>query len=183
MHPWPELELTNYERHFVRYYKTWDAKANCYRPGVLKRVYEVVLNSVAIPSAGFTVVNLAQSLQISRRSRVFGLTFVGDPASWLLTIRTATGEQFTNGQCLVSAMCACSPYNVRANIGEHPASNFHHQAQSGLLGLDPSWELMPNETLIFEGALAPPLVTESRVLMIGIHVWEFPGMEVAAAGA
>lgn len=56
--------------------------------------------------------------------------------------------------------------------------------------IDPNWLLMPNETIIFNGTpvpvtyeslfttpAAPATVTPPLILTIGVHVWEFPGME------
>lgn len=184
MYPWPELELTDYERKFVGYYKKWDEKTKSFKPGVLKRVYKTVLNDAAVSTSNdFSSINLTGSIQIARRTRVFALKFIGDVHAWKVTIRTATGEQFTNGACLVSALCPGTYYNQLANVGIPPtpsASGPYHYGM-GKLVIDPNWELQPNQTLIFDGELVSGAST--KFLKIGVHVWEFPGMELAAGGA
>jgi hypothetical protein len=182
-HPWPELDLTDYERKFVSYYKHYDNKTQTMKPGVLKRVYKVVLNDVAVGTSNdFNAVHTIGSVQIARRTRVFGLRFIGDVDSYLVNIRTATGESYTNGPCLVSALCPGTLYNIQANIGTPPtpATQVYHHGMSTLI-IEPNWELQPNQTLLFEGSLPADVTT--KFLKIGIHVWEFPGMELAAGGA
>jgi hypothetical protein len=178
MFPWPNLDLTDYERLYVRPYKT-----NKY-PGVLKRVYRVRLNNLAIEGTPFTAPQLIDNIQISRRSRIFGLMFWGDMASWRLLIRNASGETYTSFEPntglppLVSAMVPGSLYNAQARIGEPPVgTNTQNQMQFGPLVIEPNWDLLPNQTLSFEGQLAAGLdpATDQRFLSIGVHVWEFPG--------
>lgn len=187
MFAWPRPELTDYEREHVRIYRTKN------KPGILKRVYTVELRSIADADAGFPVAVFTGRVQISRRSRVFGLSFVGDTYSWRLGILTSAGTTFTNQEPttglspLVQAMAPGSFYNAGAFIGEPPVTAFEDvnnvqmrfRSQRTLLkAIDPNWLLMPNETLNFEGALTAPLdpATDARLLSIGVHVWEFPGM-------
>ncbi len=182
---WPELDLTDAERKYVGYYATPE------KPGVLRRTYKIVLANRAIPLAGILQPALIQNLQISRRARVFGLTFAGDVSCWWLEIKTASGEQYTPPNtlaaqlgnppgCLVSSMLPGTPWNVAAVVGAYPGVGFEgQQYQAGPLILEPNGVLVPNETLIFSGTpqlppLAVPPVTVA--LEIGIHVWEFPNM-------
>src|SRR5258705_13747142 len=89
MFTWPNLELSDYERKFVRIYK--DGKY----PGVLRRTYKVVLNSPAQAAKNLPVEQLTGQIQIARRSRVFALTFSGNTDSWRLGITNASGTNYT----------------------------------------------------------------------------------------
>jgi hypothetical protein len=40
--------------------------------------------------------------------------------------------------------------------------------------IEPNWELVPNEVLIFTGI---PIVDGQIILEIGVHVWEFENWE------
>lgn len=185
MWPWPEIELTDYERKFVRPYPT------AQHAGVLKRVYEVQLTSVAQPASDLPNIQLTDQIQIARRSRVFELIFTGDLASWHLDIETASGERFTPRQTanpnapLVSAMAPGTLYDGLANIGEPPVAGAQQQTWTTRLAIEPNWELTPNETLIFTGALIAGLTVgvDQRFLAVGVHVWEFPGMLEGEQGA
>ncbi len=184
MWAWPELELTDYERKFVSYYKHFDNKTKTMKPGVLKRVYQCVLNDTAVTtSADFATVHTSGQLQIARRSRIHKLMFMGDLSAWKINIHTATGEQYTNGMTMVSAMVPGALYNAAANIGNPvvTASGLgNYPFAIGGVAIDPNWELLPNQTLVFDGELISGQST--RFLKIGIHVWEFPGMELSAGG-
>ena len=197
MFAWPTLELTEYEQKFVRYYKqpkldSQGQVTNESWPGVLKRVYTTNLYNQNIPEiARFNNGPVFENrVLISRRSRVFGFTFTGDVASWYLEIETASGEKYTNAPCLVSSMQAGSYYNANANIGQPNLIDpfggtltldavFAGTESFGIM-VEPNYQLLPNEALIFRGSLAKA-ITDSEVipfmqLGIGIHVWEFPGM-------
>lgn len=198
MWTWPTLELTEYEMQFVRVYK--DDKY----PGVLRRTYEVLFNTVADSNTpGLEAVKLMGQVQIARRSRVFALGFAGNLGSWRLQIETASGEQFTpkpaqaDGYPVVSSLIAGSSWNGLAALGdqpvvsglETPAGNlvtmFNGSYAKGPLLIDPNWELSPNETLIFRGTAIenqattefPMSGTAQKLLAISVHVWEFPGMD------
>jgi hypothetical protein len=193
---WPNLELTEYEKQFARLYKTPSGI-----PGVLRRAYRVILNS--LPDAnipGLEAAHTSGRVQISRRSRVFALSFAGDTSLWRLSIETASGERYTgvnpgapqtpstfpnantSKAPIVAAMCAGSFYSPLSamgappsEIGEPDVSSFPVVTEFRLpLIIEPNWELVPNETLIFDGV---PIVDTQAVLEIAVHVWEFPKWE------
>ena len=191
MFTWPALELTDYEKQFVRMYK--DEKFS----GVLRRTYEVFMNSKADPQTpGLSAIKLRGQIQIARRSRIFGLTFGGNLGSWRLQIELASGEQLTprslgsDGFPIVSSMIAGSSWNALAAIGDQSVvtqdgrTMFNGSMQRGPLVIDPNWELSPNETLIFNGTpidnqtvTADPMTPPAqKLLCIQCHVWEFPNM-------
>jgi len=192
-YPFPDLELTEYEKQYVSHY------SNPEKPGVLKRIYpvELINFNTATPPANlvgrFPIQVPAQTVQISRRSRVACLVFIGDLSSWFIQISTASGEVYTPNVpgvtdptnppgCLVSSMVPGTLYDVRAAIGAPPAVGTSSQPQGtrGVLDIDPNWELSPNTSLVFSATLAPEALPipagESRYLAIGVHVFEFPNM-------
>jgi hypothetical protein len=187
VYPWPELDLTDAEREFVRYY------ADETKPGVLRRTYKVLLANAAIAAAQITQPQTIQNVQISRRARVFGLTFAGDVSMWYLDVQSASGRRLTPPNplaaqltppnppgCLVSSMFPGTPWDVNAQVGAFPGAAVLgiDQWQSGPLILEPNFVLVPNETLIFTGTPVPPAFAPDAVLAleIGVHVWEFPDM-------
>jgi hypothetical protein len=204
MFAWPTPELTEYEKKYVRLYREPMLDANGgqvtrngepqFWPGVLRRMYKVSLNNVAIPDVNpYTDgPHFSQQYLATRRTRVFGLTFFGDVASWYLNIKSLSGETYTKDPCLVSSMQAGTPFDADAAIGEPlglivTGGGFivRPTAEYGIM-IDPNWILDQNDGLIFEGTLAPgchigPYSDETgespyRILVIGIHVWEFPNM-------
>ena len=199
MFAWPTPELTEYEKRFVRLYREpkLDANGNtviengepAYWPGLLRRMYKVSLNNIAIPGVPpyEDGPHFSQQYLATRRTRVFGLSFFGDLGSWFLNIKSLSGEQFTKDPCLVSSMVAGTPFDANAAIGEPIAALdaqfvIREQSQYGIM-LDPNWVLDQNDGIQFSGELAANcnFDTENggwpiRILVIGIHVWEFPDM-------
>jgi len=205
---WPNLELTEYEKHFVRHYKAevpeLDAQGKPvmvngkpktkWLPGVLRRAYKVLLNSqIAATVPGLEQIHLTGTVKISRRARVFGLTFSGDTNLWRLNIQTATGEQMTPRlpgalDPIVSCMVPGTSWNALATDMSGPSTLTYDGAveadQIAFLSLpliiEPNWELLPNESLIFTGT--PLSESDALILEITVHIWEFPGMVTGAAG-
>jgi len=185
MFTWPEVDLTEYERKFVRTYKTPKY------PGVLKRVYQAQLYTAVSQEPLYTTPRFSDQIQISRRSRVFCLLFTGDIDAWELQITSASGVLYTLSDVVnaappvVSSMIPGTYYNRRAQIGAPPApDNTQLQQTSYPLLIEPNWVLLPNETLIFNGALTGSAAGEedqTYLLTIGVHVWEFPKMGTADA--
>jgi len=205
MFVWPNLELTEYERKFVRIYKTKD------RPGVLRRTYKVVLNDPAQVNSNLPIVQTTGQIQIARRSRVFGMSFSGNTDSWRLNISNASGTLYTvktprtGLDPIVSSMTPGTLNNAAALGGLAPpltaapsdgigpnlenSQVLTNNKQPCPFIIEPNWLLLPNETLIFNGT---PLhvnyrpvsttFTPNLVLNIVIHVWEFPVMGTAPAG-
>ena len=196
MFAWPTCELTDYELKHVRYYKqpVLDSQGNITNktwPGVLKRVYKAQLYNQNIPTIPrFNNGPVFEDrVLISRRSRVFGFTFTGDVGSWFLEIETASGEKYTNSPCLVSSMQAGSYYNANSQVGTPITLDIGFGAPLSLLWagqesfgimVEPNYQLLPNEALIFRGTPAQTILDTDPVpfiqLGIGIHVWEFPNM-------
>ena len=191
MDMWPKLELTDYERKFVRPYKTKDY------PGVLRRTYNRIIgndnNLAARPG-----IKPSEQVQISRRARVFGLTFAGGLSSTRLQITNASGTLYnvpdarTGKYPYVSSIIPGTPYMDNSSVGmlQPPTTqgmnegtltqdNIVMSGESGILILDPNWVLVPNETLIFKGNWDDLSDSVDVFLDITLHVWEFPGMGTA----
>jgi len=99
MWAWPDLVLTDYERKYVRIYKTTETengKKKTY-PGVLRRVYKLVLNNRAAVNTNknLPMEKTSGQVQIARRSRVFALSFSGNIDAWRLQITNASGTTYT----------------------------------------------------------------------------------------
>lgn len=197
MFVWPHCELTEYERQYVRLYK--DGKY----PGVLRRTYEIFMNTVADPlTPGLETVKLKGVLQLSRRSRIFALGFAGRLGSWRLQIETASGEQMfpksnqSDGYPIVSSLISGSAWNALSALGDQPMvsdfnpagnlpSYFYGNHANGPMLIEPNWELAPNESLLFWGTAIdneastdfPMAGTAQKLLAISVHTWEFPGMD------
>jgi hypothetical protein len=194
MDMWPKLELTDYERKFVRPYKTGDY------PGVLRRTYERTISNTP-DLAAKPGLQPSQQVQISRRSRVFGITFTGGLSATRLQITNASGTLYnvadarTGAYPYVASMVPGSPYMFGSAVGakQKPTTqgvnegtltqdNVILSGENGMLVIDPNWVLIPNETLIFNGNwddLSGQEPVPVVVLNIAVHVWEFPRMGMA----
>lgn len=195
MFTWPKLELTDYERKWVRPYKT------ATHAGVLKRTYErTISNNPAI--AAKPGIQPSEQLQISRRSRVFALSFAGGLSATRLQITNASGTLYnvrdprTAKFGYVTSMVGGSCYMQGSVIGRKGApqaqgtnlapvapTQLYSSGEAGVLLIDPNWVLVPNETLIFNGDWSdlpdPASAGPTIVLDITVHTWEFPGMGIA----
>lgn len=181
MFTWPALELTEYERRFVRIYRTRIVKQQNGKnvvveyPGVLNRRYKITLTSQALPDKNLPQIKLSDNIQIARRSRIYALTFSGNMDRWRLNIQNASGTQYTNksprGQLdpIVSSLVPGMNANALSlggltppltgtpspGIGPQISGTLNGQTIAGQqpfpLLIEPNWLLMPNETLIFTG--------------------------------
>lgn len=185
---WPHLELTEYEKRFVAAYSTPAVPASGRnpaipgKPGVLRRMYKVLLNNTEHPGVtGLEDIHLTGGVQISRASRVFALTFSGDINSWRIKMFLASGTEFTpklqgGTYPMVCTLSPAASWNIAATVANAPTFNetFEQFAYMQLpMLVEPNWELDQNETLMFdvEAQTENPIILE-----VGVHVWEFPGM-------
>jgi hypothetical protein len=168
---WPHLELTDFEKESVAKYARDKGK-----PGVLKRVYRVgTFSPTARPEIDQPSPKFLDTVQVSRRSRVFGLVFSGNLGSWYIRIQDAAGELLTAqnfqelevtapGQvinpppgCLVSSMFPGTVADADSWLGAGfpGAQNQNWPLQQvGPLVIEPNWVLYPNTTLQFEATIA-----------------------------
>lgn len=195
MNIWPEIDLTEYERLFVRTYKTRATKngKEVIMPGVLKRTYTRTL--INIPDGSFFFApKFEESVKISRRARIFAIVFAGDVSAWSIRLQNSAGTLFTintspnsDNRMLVASMITGSNYNIFAQVGTPPtnfnippALNMQEGSQSFPMYVEPNWDLQQNDTFIINGVCHYPSTGEGAirsVLSMTLHLWEFPGME------
>lgn len=184
MFDWPKLELTDYERQWVRPYKTKD------HAGVLRRTYERTIYHD--PSQG----GPNAQVQIARRARVLALTFSGALSTTRLQITNASGTLYNVRDArtglfpIVSSLVGGSFAMAGSWLGQKIVPPEYAAGAAGDLNvyittagehaallIDPNWVLTPNETLIFNGSWSEgDNVPDNVRLNIAVHVWEFPGM-------
>lgn len=199
MNIWPEVDLTDYERKYVRTYKTVTSRRNentgkeekVVMPGVLKRVYTKFL--INIPDGEqFLAPVFEESIKISRRARIFGLVFSGDIFAWSIRLQNSAGTLYTintapnsDNRILVSSMVPGANYNIFAQVNVPPTGvDLQLGSQSFPIIIEPNWELMQNDTFIINGLCHYSSSGESAtrgILGITAHVWEFPGMDASTA--
>ncbi len=167
---WPRCVLTDYEKRFMNKYPN----PNDNRRGPLRRFYPGLLrldDEQRLPTFNFT---------ISRRSRVFALSFAGDIAHFRVQLQDATGELFTDGPIylphLIPGYSQALP-GIINGVGPQPLV----PGLNDIYVINPNIELAPNQTLTLSGFETEPrdFIAETQndyQVDFVIHVWEFPGM-------
>lgn len=174
---WPRFQVTPDEARYSSKYE--DPRTNKQR--VLRRMYynELNLNSnMRADSVQF---------QISRRSRVFGITAAGDIDQFYVELIDSTGEQYTAGRVTLT--------NLLNGWANNPIS-FDTSFPIGAGGLDlsartvatvrtdgpfiqePNIVLAPNQALNINVTPTNAVTNLDVAYRIGLtlHVYEFPGM-------
>ena len=167
---WPRLVLTDWEKRFLDKYTDPDTN----RRGPLRRFYpaELTLDETnRLPT---------DQIQISRRSRVFGISVAGDIEHFLITLTDSVGEQFTVGAIPIPLLCP--------GYGQTQVGLFTGVGRQPLVGgindihiLQPNIVLQPNQTLTIQGFPTEPFNFNGEgqntyKVDFTFHVWEFPGM-------
>lgn len=173
MFNWPQLDLTDYERQFVRPYKCVENQ-KVYE-GVLPRIYHRRLSSQAVPTQNIPNISTVAQIQISRRARIFALAFAGNTDRWGINIATSAGTQYTqklprsNRDPIVSSIYPGTLQNVFSNNGD--SATAWPRSEGTYIGpaifqdsemlfplnqpfpelIEPNWLIQPNETVIFTG--------------------------------
>lgn len=174
---WPKLQLTDFEKQFVSVYAVHDSGGNVLKPGVLRRSYRLQLASQAQREKNIPAQKLIDQIQISRRARIFAITFSGNTDCFRLKVANSNGTQYTNPANrsqqypVVSSLVAGSYYNALALGGKvQPLAQAHASTATDAIGpnpgfvashlaglqampwiIEPNWITQPNETLIFQG--------------------------------
>lgn len=175
---WPRLQLTPYERRKADVY-TEDGKI-----GVKRRIYRVTLTSQTQAAYNLPEVKTTETLQISRRARVFAILFSGNLDLWRLAVKNGNGTQYTNqtvrghNDPIVSSLVAGSllnglctggiatpykpgeAYNVSGAVGFDVGILPGVGSQSAPWLIEPNWVCQPNESLIFAGTPIEPVITD-----------------------
>jgi len=159
---WPRLRLTNEEKAYVQKY------ADPSKPGrgVLRRLYAghlALTGAVRTPTFTF---------QISRRSRVFGLTFSGDVTRFRVEIITSSGELHTPQPVYLPHL---QPGFMQSEQGVAPGATPSWFSVLPYI-FEPSLVLLPNQTLNLNGFPTDVFQDVDYRVDMALHVWEFPGM-------
>lgn len=171
MTDWPRFQLTPDEAKYSSKYE--DPRTNKQR--VLRRLYTQQLTiSAALRQDSF-------QFQISRRSRVFGLTGAGDIDHFLVELIDSTGEQYTAGPVHLTGLLAGwnpDPLDEGGMSYPVPTPNIIATTRDdGPFIQEPSIVLAPNQSLNVNATPADPAdLTSTLVIELSLHVWEFPGM-------
>ena len=177
---WPRLRLTPEES---KYSIAYDDPGKTQR-SVLRRFYHGQLNFNNV------IRQDTETLQISRRSRVFALTASGDTNLVEIQILDVTGEQFTTDFIPLAALIGgssldpssaliFSPFYDAANLltpGFNTGFVQGHMDTFVPYIFEPNVVLAPNQTLTFNGRPINPNVIQPLHVSFNLHVWEFPGM-------
>jgi len=183
---WPRLRLTADEA------KKWTpySAPDLLQRNVLYRAYagEIVLD--------MTNKEDTETIQISRRSRVFALTASGDVHNIEVQIFDSAGEQYTMGYIpMANLLCGTAAdergwlmYNAGPVPGITPGTTMGFTTLNDSIAphiFEPNIVLDPNQTLSFRGRTmrsleqlpSPPNtlgINGMALLSFTAHVWEFP---------
>jgi len=168
---WPRFQITPAEAKFSSLYE--DPRRRQQR--ILRRMY---YNEMSI---GPTQRLDSISFQISRRSRVFGITAAGDVDKFLIELIDTTGEQYTAGPVhLTSLLCGWNPDPLAVDAplaATQDAVGNVAPVVTGVFIQEPNIVLAPNQTLNVNVSPANPneqVIT--HLVGLTLHVCEFPGM-------
>lgn len=182
MYFWPSLKLTDYEKQFVDVYTQIDSNGAVIKPGVLRRSYTLTLANQAQRDKGIAAQSHVAQVQISRRARVFAITFSGNTDCFRLSVKNSNGTMYVNPAPrsqqypVVTSLIAGSYYNALATGGKAAPLAYNHASNiSDAIGdnpgfspqfmggkqsfpwiIEPNWICQPNETLIFQGTDISP---------------------------
>jgi hypothetical protein len=176
---WPRFKITPEENQYSSKYE--NPKSN--KHIVLRRFYPGEINITP------TIRQDQETFQISRRTRVFGLTASGDINLIEIQITDITGEQFTTDFIPIMNLLGGSIADPRAMedfqappVGSPPSGGlFTGVTPIGPISyaphiFEPCIVLAPNQTLSIQGRAIDPTMTGPLHVEMCLHVWEFPGM-------
>lgn len=172
---WPRLRLTREESKYCsKYEEPGSGKAP-----VIHRKYPGELN------ISTQIRQDQETLQISRRSRVFGLTASGDVSMMEVMLIDITGEQFTTDFMPFSGLIlGSSTFDPRSTEilldpsitpGWTPGRTNNYICYSPYI-FEPNLLFSPNQTLTIQGRPINPETEDELHVEFCFHVWEFPGM-------
>jgi hypothetical protein len=170
---WPRFQLTPNEAKYNSIYEEPSSNRNA----VLRRIYAGELN------LNTTRREDQETIQNSRRSRVFALTASGDTNQFEVNIADITGEQYTVGFIPLSNLIGGPVYDPRGAIAFNPTLGTGGLATGTVFAgattyipyvFEPSVVLAPNQTLTVTGRPINPEITDDLHVDLCFHVWEFP---------
>lgn len=173
---WPRFRLTPEE---AKYNSKYENPKKPVTP-VIRRMYNGELNITP------TIRQDQETFQISRRSRVFGLTASGDVNQIEVQISDITGEQFTTDFIAMNDLILGTNWDPRAIELYNPTIVADIGLFTGFISalpgsympfiFEPNIVLAPNQTLSFAGRPIDPERQGPLHVSFNLHVWEFPGM-------
>lgn len=173
---WPRFRLTPDEGKFSSKYE----EPGKSRMPVLRRIYAGELNITP------TIRQDSETFQISRRSRLFGLTASGDIYGLKVKISDISGEQYTTDYIALSNLIlGGNAFDSRSNELFNPLLSPIGGYYTGLIGgfysfapfiWEPSITLAPNQTVTIDAQPINPEQAGPLHVDVCFHVWEFPGM-------
>jgi hypothetical protein len=177
---WPRLRLTPEEHKYNSIYE--DPGRTQYH--VLRRIYPGFLNFSSV------IRQDTDTLQIARRSRVFGFTASGDINLVEVQFSDITGELYTTDFIPLSALLGGASYDPRSTAHFNPAIVAAAGNSTGaLLGnvttylpfiFEPNIVLAPNQTISVAGRPINPAIVSPLHVDFCFHVWEFPNPEMGS---
>jgi len=166
---WPRFRLTPEEAKTCTKYPD----PTSHKHAVVRRMYTNELNITNALRSDAT------QFQISRRSRVFGITAAGDIDQFMIELKNTVGEQFTAGPVhLVNLLTGWAP-DPRSEAGLVYTNGITNVIATvrddGPFIQEPNIVLPSNQTLNIYATPANPndLVTSFRIELT-LHVYEFP---------
>lgn len=171
---WPRFRLTPDESKYCSKYENPATKQN----HVIRRLYYGFLNTSP------TIRQDQETFQISRRSRLFGLTASGDIELMEVQIIDITGEQFTTDFIPLTNLLGGTNTDPRGNElfnftpPPYITTGFviANPGYFSPLIFEPNIVLMPNQTISILGRPIDPEITQPLHVSLNFHVVEFPGM-------
>jgi len=178
---WPRLRLTPEEHKYNSIYE--DPGRTQYH--VVRRIYPGFLNFNSV------VRQDTDTLQISRRSRVFAFTASGDTNLVEVQFSDITGELYTTDYIPLSNLIGGPVYDPRSQAYFNPLLFTPPDNALGTGSIltaatyvpfifEPNIVLAPNQTVSISGRpIDPELILPIHVDFC-LHVWEFPNPEMGS---
>lgn len=174
---WPRFRLTPEE---AKYNSKYEEPGKPKIP-VIRRIYPGELNIT--PS----IRQDQETFQISRRSRLFGMTGSGDVNQLEVQIIDITGEQFTTDFVPLQLLLGGPSWDPRSIEFYNPIFlGPPNGLRTGFVVVmhptltphifEPNITLAPNQTVSFVARPIDPGRTGPIHVDLCLHVWEFPGM-------
>ena len=176
----PLLGLTRQEREWNDYYTSGA------RRGVILRRYPATVTVSAQGSRQLV------SHQVSRRSRIYSVTWTGDVFALRVNMYLSTGEQLTVGPLHIPLLSGHDPASTRSlhpvlrppYPARTPAVVSGPQSQAAwVYTIEPNIVLPGSAQVLFEytpenpaGGFPPSPYNFFRIQQV-VHSWEFPGFE------
>ena len=176
---WPRLRITPEEHKYNSIYE--DPTRTQYH--VLRRIYPGELNFTSI------IRQDTETLQVSRRCRVFAFTASGDINLVEIKMSDISGEQYTTGFVPLANLLGGPAYDPRGAAFFNPAFTASPGVATGVVYdsfmalpfvIEPNIVLAPNQTLTVDARPINPEIVEPIHVDFNFHIWEFPNPQMGS---